>query len=137
MFSAKCAPIAERSTLGDHAKAQPFREEHVRGAGGAALRSSVPTLPGSWMSSSASTRGALGGTLRAPGVGTTAITPEGRLHAGERVEERIRKQRHAPRRGPFDEARDFGPFERDLRDEHLARHPAAREKRVEEVRLPR
>src|SRR5688572_2689191 len=77
MLSAKCAPMAERSTLGDQANAQRSESITCPAPAAAALRSSVPTLPGSWMSSSSRTSGAVAGTLFAPGVFTQAMTPVG------------------------------------------------------------
>src|SRR5438105_67876 len=74
MLSAKCAPIAARSTLGDQAKAHRGESNAWRAPAAAALRSSVPTLPGSWMSSSTSARSASRGTGFDAGVRTVAIT---------------------------------------------------------------
>ena len=77
MLTAKCAPIAARSTFGDHANAHPGDSSTCSAPAAAALRSSVPTFPGSWISSSRSTSLASGDAAFAAGVRTAAITPVG------------------------------------------------------------
>jgi hypothetical protein len=51
MVVAKCAPCPARSTFGDHAKAHCFDSSTCSTPAAAAVRSMVPTLPGSCTSS--------------------------------------------------------------------------------------
>ncbi len=74
----KCAPIPARNTLGDHASAQPLPKTTVPTPAAAALRKTVPTLPGS-CTPSKTTQSPLSGKVPASGISISASISSAQL----------------------------------------------------------
>jgi hypothetical protein len=78
--SAKCAPIAARSTFGDHSAVQPFSASTCRTPNAAAVRRMLPRLPASWIRSR-TTADAPGTVAVGPGSASNAAIGGGETSA--------------------------------------------------------